>query len=188
MRMKLKMSSAGIESVDDFTAVFKKLLARARDIKTNGGVEPALTTQDFEGVIEEIGHQSHGSINRKYAAIETACRNIFYGLLVRLRSLHGRLSLMHSRRPHLSKILRLAKCGTFSTSCPYSLTSVRSRSINGTVRGLTRTEYCEPSLLFWLVEELLDTQTIDGCRIVFDYLDSRRERITAVSLRQAICT
>lgn len=29
------------------------------------------------------------------------------------------------------------------------------------------------------MEELLDTQTIDGCRIVFDYLDSRRERITA---------
>ena len=45
-------------------------------------------------------------------------------------------------------------------------------------------EYCEPSLLFWLVEELLDTQTIDGCRVVFDYLDSRRERITAVSTSQ----
>lgn len=44
---------------------------------------------------------------------------------------------------------------------------------------LSDLEICEPSLLFWLVEELLDTQTIDGCRIVFDYLDSRRERITA---------
>jgi hypothetical protein len=42
-------------------------------------------------------------------------------------------------------------------------------------------EQCEPSLVFWLVEELLDSQTIDGCRNVFDYLDSRRERITAVS-------
>ena len=42
-------------------------------------------------------------------------------------------------------------------------------------------EKCEPGLIFWLVEELLDTQTIDGCRIIFDYLDSRRERITAVS-------
>lgn len=30
------------------------------------------------------------------------------------------------------------------------------------------------------MEELLDSQTIDGCRSVFDYLDSRRERITAV--------
>lgn len=42
---------------------------------------------------------------------------------------------------------------------------------------------CEPGLVFWLVEELLDSQTIDGCRIVFDYLDSRRERLTAVGLK-----
>lgn len=49
---------------------------------------------------------------------------------------------------------------------------------------LSDLEQCEPSLLFWLVEELLDTQTIDGCRIVFDYLDSRRERITAKHFKQ----
>jgi len=42
-------------------------------------------------------------------------------------------------------------------------------------------EYCEPSLVAWLVEELLDSQTIDGCRKVFDYLESRRDRITGVS-------
>lgn len=34
------------------------------------------------------------------------------------------------------------------------------------------------------MEELLDTQTIDGCRIVLDYLDSRRERITARHFKQ----
>ncbi|MCJ1311772.1 hypothetical protein MMC25_005445 [Agyrium rufum] len=38
---------------------------------------------------------------------------------------------------------------------------------------------CEPALGFWLIEELLDSQTIDGCRKVFDYLESRRERLTA---------
>lgn len=47
---------------------------------------------------------------------------------------------------------------------------------------------CEPGLLFWLVEELLDTQTIDGCGIIFDYLDSRRERITAVSHHRIVMT
>lgn len=41
-------------------------------------------------------------------------------------------------------------------------------------------DQCEPGLGFWLVEELLDTQTIDGCRVVFDYLESRRERMCAV--------
>ena len=43
---------------------------------------------------------------------------------------------------------------------------------------------CEPALLFWLIEELLDAQTIAGCRIIFDYLESRRERITAKHFKQ----
>ena len=45
---------------------------------------------------------------------------------------------------------------------------------------LTVLEYCEPTLVIWLVEELLDSQTILGCRIIFDYLESRREQIIAV--------
>ncbi|KIX06733.1 uncharacterized protein Z518_04709 [Rhinocladiella mackenziei CBS 650.93] len=44
---------------------------------------------------------------------------------------------------------------------------------------LSDNDLCEPGLSFWLIEELLDSQTIDGCRKVFDYLESRRERITA---------
>lgn len=40
-------------------------------------------------------------------------------------------------------------------------------------------DQCEPALLFWLIEELLDSQTIAGCRIIFSYLESRREQITA---------
>ena len=79
------MSSAGIASVNDFTAIFKRLLTSARSVKPDGGVEPALTTPDFRGAIEEIGLKSRGATNREYAAIETACRNIFYDLLVRLR-------------------------------------------------------------------------------------------------------
>ena len=38
---------------------------------------------------------------------------------------------------------------------------------------------CDTALTFWLVEELLDSQTISGCRIVFDFLESRRERLTS---------
>lgn len=33
--------------------------------------------------------------------------------------------------------------------------------------------------MLWLVEELLESQTIAGCRKIFDYLESRRERIIA---------
>jgi hypothetical protein len=47
-----------------------------------------------------------------------------------------------------------------------------------------RLEQCEPGLIFWLIEELLDSQTIEGCRKVFDYLESRRERNTKVPVLQ----
>ncbi|KAI9802889.1 MAG: hypothetical protein M1825_002120 [Sarcosagium campestre] len=43
-------------------------------------------------------------------------------------------------------------------------------------------EQCDPGLIFWLIEDLLDGQTIHGCAQVFDYLESRRERITAVRI------
>lgn len=43
---------------------------------------------------------------------------------------------------------------------------------------------CDPALMFWLVEELLDSQTIAGCRKVFDYLESRRDRITVNHFKQ----
>lgn len=36
---------------------------------------------------------------------------------------------------------------------------------------------CSPELVCWLLEELLDSQTTEGCRIVFSYLESRRERL-----------
>ncbi|KAI0166060.1 THO complex subunit 1 transcription elongation factor-domain-containing protein [Xylariaceae sp. FL1272] len=49
---------------------------------------------------------------------------------------------------------------------------------------LSDSAQCDPALLFWLVEELLDSQTVDGCRKVFDFLESRRERITARNLKQ----
>lgn len=34
------------------------------------------------------------------------------------------------------------------------------------------------SIIWYIIEELVESQTADRCRIVFDYLDSRRERLT----------
>lgn len=77
------MASAGFEFVDEFTSVIKKLLTRARAIKSDGGIEPALTAQNLAEGLKELEQKLLGSVNHKYAAIETACRNIFYHLLVR---------------------------------------------------------------------------------------------------------
>ena len=76
------MSSAGVSSVDDFTIRIRNLLAKAQEFKPDGGVDPALTTKELGGDIEEFGNRDAVS-NKFYAAIETACRNIFYALLVR---------------------------------------------------------------------------------------------------------
>lgn len=77
------MSSAGVNSVDHFTSTIRGLLAKAHQIKPDGGVEPALTTKGLEGGIQDF-LKSNAVSNKDYAAIETACRNLFYALLVRL--------------------------------------------------------------------------------------------------------
>lgn len=45
---------------------------------------------------------------------------------------------------------------------------------------LTETGQCDAQLVFYLIEELFDSQTTDGCRIVLDYLESRGERLLQV--------
>lgn len=81
------MSSIGLASVDTYAEVLKKLLARAKNVKPTASIEPALVASDFGDTVGNIGKQSDGASVAKsqahYAAIETACRNIFYDLLVR---------------------------------------------------------------------------------------------------------
>ncbi|MCJ1271694.1 hypothetical protein MMC22_011599 [Lobaria immixta] len=145
------MSSDGIASVHTYSVAIKNLLKRARNVKVNPSIEPALNASDFAGDIEEFGKLSNGSFlannQAHYAAIETACRNTFYDLL----------ASTSIDQPAFSEIWNLLDI----------------------VSILSDIEQCEPGLVFWLVEELLDSQTIDGCRSVFDYLDSRREHMTA---------
>ncbi|KAF2852168.1 nuclear matrix protein-like protein [Plenodomus tracheiphilus IPT5] len=42
-------------------------------------------------------------------------------------------------------------------------------------------ELCSPQLVLLLIEELLDSQSISGCRTVFNFLESRREAIIAIN-------
>lgn len=88
------MSSDGIASVDTYSRAIENLLEKARQIKPHNGSEPALTAADFGGMIEEVGDLSNRffltNSQAHYAAIETACRNIFYDLLVRQAVLQDR--------------------------------------------------------------------------------------------------
>lgn len=150
------MSSAGINSVDTFTESLTELLKRARTIKPNGAIEPALTSATFGGDVENIAKRAElgRTVNTQdhYAALETACRNIFYNLL-------ASTSIENNSFGQIWSLLDI-------------------------ITILSDIPLCEPGLVFWLVEELLDSQTIDGCRIVFDYLDSRREQLIAKHFKQ----
>ena len=77
-------------------------------------------------------------------------------------------------------LARYGTSWTLSSSCQILVRSEQNSLRYKTVAKVY-IEQCEPGLVFWLIEELLDSQTLDGCRTVFDYLDSRRERLTAVS-------
>jgi THO complex subunit 1 len=46
-------------------------------------------------------------------------------------------------------------------------------------------ELCDPKLMPWLVEELLESQSIAGCRTIFDYLESRREDLIRLHFTSA---
>lgn len=89
--VKFTMSSAGISSVDRLTASLRKLLERSNELKPDGGIEPALTLTNFGGNLETIIRGAEGGVTANaqdhYAALETACRNIFYDLLVKSKYL-----------------------------------------------------------------------------------------------------
>ncbi|KAL8904332.1 MAG: hypothetical protein Q9207_003343 [Kuettlingeria erythrocarpa] len=150
------MSSAGISSVDTFAESLTELLERARTIKPDGAIEPPLTSASFSGDVENIAKRAElssiATTQEHYAALETACRNIFYNLL----------ASTSIEDDSFGQIWSLLDIITILSNIPL----------------------CEPGLVFWLVEELLDSQTIDGCRIVFDYLDSRREQLIAKHFKQ----
>ncbi|KAI4120776.1 MAG: hypothetical protein LQ338_006773 [Usnochroma carphineum] len=150
------MSSAGISSVDAFAGSLTELLDRSREVKPNGGIEPALTSVTFNGDVQNITkraeHGNSATTQDHYAALETACRNIFY------------------------KLLASTSIEDDSFGQIWNLLDIVTILSDGLL--------CEPGLVFWLVEELLDSQTIDGCRVVFDYLDSRREKLIAKHFKQ----
>lgn len=80
------MWSSETPSVARFTVDLHQLLAKAKSLKPEGLIEPALTSSSFDGQVETVGKEGEGitiaNPQAHYAALETACRNIFYDRLV----------------------------------------------------------------------------------------------------------
>ncbi|TVY83925.1 Guanylate kinase [Lachnellula suecica] len=148
------MAGHAVQAVDDFGGLLQDVLQRAEQQKQTDTVEPPLNKSDFADLFERVD-------------------SIF---------------LSTAATPEIKKrsqwaVIETAVRDTFNnllaTSSVHTHSSVRLWDLLDIISILSDDEQCDPALLFWLVEELLDSQTIAGCRRIFDYLESRRERITA---------
>ncbi|TGJ85312.1 hypothetical protein E0Z10_g3434 [Xylaria hypoxylon] len=153
-----------VPQVSVMTDLLKDALAHAHTIKPAATIEPPLTKSHFEPFIARLP-----AIFPSPAPDSTS---------------QGR----DSDKVRLYATVETAARKIFSSMvASTSIDSpefVRVWNLFDFLSVLSDNEQCDPALLFWLVEELLDSQTVDGCRKVFDFLESRRERITAKNLKQ----
>lgn len=144
------MSSTDVTAVKTYTELICGLLHRATEVKQPSTIDPALTETDLGTYFDDVRDQIKNSTEASQS-VYASLETVF--------------------RQEFYKLV-----ATLSIEDPLF---VQTWNLLDIVSMFGDHELCEPGLLFWLAEELLDSQTIDGCRKVFDYLESRRERITA---------
>lgn len=140
---------AELPSVASITAKLQALLEQAKTIKPTASVEPALPTADLIPAVDSLD----ADVDSRYAS-DQAYRFAAVETAAR-EQFYSILSTTSIDEPEFVAVWNLLDvlllCGD------------RAK--------------CTPELVCWLIEELLDSQTTHGCRTVFDYLESRRERL-----------
>ncbi|KAJ5175419.1 uncharacterized protein N7482_001296 [Penicillium canariense] len=143
------MAAPEFEAVRVYKEVVDRLLERAAQVKPDSQIEPPLT----EGVLGEPIWRVPGEKQEivKQLNPQTQFAAVEIAFREKFYRILGSTSIDDPSFIHIWNLLDIVSI--FSDN-----------------------EQCEPGLIFWLIEELLDSQTINGCRKVFDYLESRRER------------
>ncbi|KAM3488785.1 hypothetical protein MY3957_007927 [Beauveria namnaoensis] len=162
----LDMDKPRMASVDAFGKLLSSLLDEASVIKQSSSIEPALTMPDFADLDSRVDaalpQQGEEATDSDAAVADLKSRQ-FAIVEGASRDLFG--ALIASIPIDSSKFVRM-----------WNFLDILSILSDG--------GQCDPALVFWLVEELLDSQTIAGCRHIFDFLESRRERMTAKNFSQ----
>lgn len=146
------MSVDDLHGLDATTTEFQSALTTARDLKTHASVEPPLSASDYEEHLSEIGKRVPGKDETR-----TGSRSMVIEAAAR-NVLFSRIAISAINDADFVDVWNLLDLVQFCAD-----------------KG-----YCEAGLTLRLIEELLDGQTIDGCRGVFDYLESRCERLVGV--------
>ncbi|CAJ2507071.1 Uu.00g082570.m01.CDS01 [Anthostomella pinea] len=150
-----RTSGRNVPQVDAFVDLLKESMNHAQSIKPVATIEPPLTKSDFEPITARLP-------------------TIFPGA-------------SHDKSRQWAVIETAARDVFSNMIASTSIVSpefVQVWNLLDFLSVLSDGGQCDPALLFWLVEELLDSQTVDACRNVFDFLESRRERITAKNVKQ----
>ncbi|KAI1096578.1 THO complex subunit 1 transcription elongation factor-domain-containing protein [Rostrohypoxylon terebratum] len=141
-----------VPQVDAFAALLRDTLNHARSIKPTESIEPPLTQADFDSQLAQIP-------------------TIFTS---------------EKEKTRQNAVIEIATRNMFSslvaTTSIDSPEFVQVWNLFDFLSVLSDNDQCDPALLFWLVEELLDSQTTEKCRKIFDYLESRREQIIVHNL------
>lgn len=145
----MAMSSvAELRAIRTINARLQSLLERARSLKPTPTVDPALPTAELAADVDQLDEGLEEHV------ADPAYRNAAIETAAR-QKFFTLISSTSIEDPGFVEVWNLLDilllCGD---------------------RGK-----CTPELVCWLTEELLDSQTTDGCRTVFDYLESRRERL-----------
>ncbi|KAI8661676.1 Guanylate kinase-like domain-containing protein [Fusarium keratoplasticum] len=151
-------------AVAAFDALLRGLLTEAERVKEVPTIEPALNKSDFDDLSGRVS--------------STAAQ---------LPQLEGAKDAKETKARQFGIIETAARdifSNLISTTTIDSPDFVKVWNLLDILSILSDDGQCDPALLFWLAEELLDSQTISGCRKIFDFLESRRERITAKHFKQ----
>ncbi|KAI5928358.1 THO complex subunit 1 transcription elongation factor-domain-containing protein [Camillea tinctor] len=153
-----------VPQVDQFVTLLNDALNHAQSVKPTATIEPPLTKSHFEPFLVQI-------------PTIFPCASPTY----------ESENAVSERGRQYAAVETAARTVFSSLIASISIDSsefVQVWNLLDFLSVLSDSEQCDPALLFWLVEELLDSQTVDGCRKIFDFLESRRERITAKNMKQ----
>ncbi|KAG7290230.1 hypothetical protein NEMBOFW57_000228 [Staphylotrichum longicolle] len=156
------IDSHGVLGVAAAGTVLDTLLARADSVKQTPSIEPALEKSAFD----DLRRLLSDALGSDLSAEEPADAKKIQRFAVIETAVRDKFKSLIATTPIESPAF------------------VQVWNLLDILSFLSDNELCDPALLFWLVEELLDSQTIAGCRKVFDFLESRRERITAKHFKQ----
>ncbi|KAJ0118276.1 guanylate kinase [Diaporthe amygdali] len=149
----LEVDDYGVTPVTTFVSFFEEALDAASAIKPTAAIDPPLEEADLEGVLSRLPETPHANESQD----------------TRQRKHHRFAVIETAARGILSNLIAQVPID--------SNDFVRIWNLFDILQCLSDRGQCDPALLVWLLEDLLDSQTIPGCRKIFDYLESRRQRI-----------